>query len=34
MTAFSSSLSMSPMAFLEHQIDVLLHGLVALPQRA
>jgi len=34
MTAYSSSLSMSPMEFLEHQIDVLLHGLVAPSQKA
>ena len=34
MTAYSSSLSMSPMEFLEHQIDVLLHGLVAPSKKA
>ena len=34
MTAYSSSLSMAPLDFLEHQIDVLLHGLVTTPQRA
>ena len=34
MTAYSSSLSMSPLEFLEHQIDVLLHGLVAPSKKA
>jgi len=29
MSAYSSSLTMAPLDFLEHQIDVLLHGLVA-----
>jgi AcrR family transcriptional regulator len=34
MTAYSSSLSMAPLDFLEHQIEVLLHGLVAPSKKA
>ena len=34
MTAYSDTMAMSPKAFLDLQIDVLLHGLVATPAKA